>query len=177
MFSSLDTVLSLLQRDYVINAGKNLTIPCGDINSQTVWTRDGGNITNNYNIIIVSGILETNKLWFVVRTIKNSLPPGRHLSNDTRHHPRRRRPLHLFSSSQFFRFRVISRLRSSHCESSDDARWEQDIKVLWTTWLNLHNFKLRPTLAINYVLCRCGWHVSGESDNNYCRINLGSVEK
>lgn len=84
VFSSLDTVLSLLQRDYVINAGKNLTIPCGDINSQTVWTRDGGNITNNYNIIIVSGVLETVTLWFVGSAIKNSLPPGRHLPNDPR---------------------------------------------------------------------------------------------
>lgn len=122
VFSSLDTVLSLLQRDYVINAGKNLTIPCGDINSQTVWTRDGGNITNNYNIIIVSGVLETAKLCFVGSTIKNSLPPGRHLPNDPRRYPRRRRPLHLFNSSQFFRFGVISRPRSSDSESSDDAR-------------------------------------------------------
>lgn len=54
VFSDLDIVFSLLQRDYVINAGKNLTIPCGDISSQSIWTRDGNNITNNYNVIIVS---------------------------------------------------------------------------------------------------------------------------
>lgn len=147
MFSSLDTVLSLLQRDYVINAGKNLTIPCGDINSQTVWTRDGGNITNNYNIIIVSGALETERLWFVGRLINNSFPPGRHLPNDTRHHSRRRRPLHLFSSSQFLRFGVISRPRSSQCESSNDARWEQGKRDHVGDLIKFTQFQITPNFC------------------------------
>lgn len=52
VFSNLDIVFSLLHRDYTINEGKNLTIPCGDY--QSIWTRDGNEITSNYNVIIVS---------------------------------------------------------------------------------------------------------------------------
>lgn len=53
VFSNLDIVFSLLHRDYTTNEGKNLTIPCGDTNP-SIWTRDGSNITSNYNLIIVS---------------------------------------------------------------------------------------------------------------------------
>lgn len=53
VFSNLDIVFSLLHRDYTANEGKNVTIPCGDTNP-SIWTRDGSNITSNYNLIIVS---------------------------------------------------------------------------------------------------------------------------
>lgn len=56
VFSNLDIVFSLLQRDYTVNEGKNLTMPCGGGDSvyPSIWTRDGKNLTSNYNVIIVS---------------------------------------------------------------------------------------------------------------------------
>lgn len=54
MFSNLDIVFSLLHRDFAINEGKNITIPCGDNENPSVWSRDGKTITNDYNVIIVS---------------------------------------------------------------------------------------------------------------------------
>lgn len=54
VFSNLDIVFSSLHRDYVINEGKNLTIPCGESNYPSVWSRYGSNITNHYSVINVS---------------------------------------------------------------------------------------------------------------------------
>ena len=56
MFSKLDLVFSLLQRDYTVNEGKNLTIPCvgDDPEYPSVWAHEGKNMTSNYNVIIVS---------------------------------------------------------------------------------------------------------------------------
>lgn len=53
VFSNLDIVFSLLHRDYTINEGKNLTIPC-DTENPSIWTRDGSEINSNHNVIIVS---------------------------------------------------------------------------------------------------------------------------
>lgn len=53
MLSDLDVVFSLLRRDFIVNEGKNLTLPCGDANP-SIWRRDDRNISSNYNIIIVS---------------------------------------------------------------------------------------------------------------------------
>lgn len=53
VFSNLDVVFSLLYRDFIVNEGKNLTMPCGDENP-SIWRRDDRNISNNYNVIIVS---------------------------------------------------------------------------------------------------------------------------
>jgi ribosomal protein S16 len=53
VFSDLDIVFSLLHRDYIINEGKNLTVPC-DSDNPSIWARDGSKINSNYNVIIVS---------------------------------------------------------------------------------------------------------------------------
>lgn len=56
MFSKLDLVFSLLQKDYTVNEGKNLTMSCGggNLDYPSIWTHDGKNMTANYKVIIVS---------------------------------------------------------------------------------------------------------------------------
>jgi hypothetical protein len=64
VFSKLDLVFSLLQRDYSVNEGKNLTIFCagGDRDYPAIWTHNGKNMTSDYNVIIVSIIR-----WMTIR--------------------------------------------------------------------------------------------------------------